>query len=169
MIIKIGKLFYRYRALIAAPFFVALAVKGRSGSSITGAAAVFLTLIGLAIRAWAAGYIGRHARGQQFDTVFRITSGPYRLLRHPLYIGNFFLVLAAIVLFWPPRPLAAVLLAAFIFEYGVIAISEEIKLKDIHRREVAFSWHRVRTELSTWIVVGLVYFIFYLKVCYVSP
>lgn len=169
MINKLTKLLYKYRALVAVPFFVALAVKGQSGSSATIGAAVFLTLVGLAIRAWAAGYIGRHARGRQFDTVYRITSGPYRLLRHPLYIGNFFLVLAAIVLFWPPRPLAVALLAAFIFEYGVIAVSEEIILKDIHRREVAFSWHRVRTELSTWIVVGLVYFIYYLKVFYVSP
>jgi protein-S-isoprenylcysteine O-methyltransferase Ste14 len=169
MITKIGQILFKYRALIAVPFFIALVVKGRSGSSITGAAAVFLTLIGLAIRAWAAGYIGRHARGRQFDTVYRITSGAYRILRHPLYIGNFFLVLAAIALFWPPWPLAVVLLTVFIVEYSVIAVSEEVKLKDIPRREVAFSWHRIRTELSTWLVVGLVYFIYYLRAFYLSP
>ena len=168
MINKIGKLLFKYRALIGVSFFIVLVVKGQTGSLGIIGAAIFLTLIGLAIRAWAAGYIGRHARGRQFDSIYRITSGPYRILRHPLYIGNFFLVLAAIALFWPPWPLAAALLMVFIVEYGVIAVSEEIKLKDIPRREVAFSWHRVPTELSTWVVVGLVYFIYYLKVSYLS-
>jgi len=55
----------------------------------------------------------------------RIVAGPYRTLRHPLYIGNFFLVCGMLVALRPGLWLAVVVMAGFAVEYGVIVAAEE--------------------------------------------
>jgi hypothetical protein len=55
----------------------------------------------------------------------RIVSGPYRTLRHPLYIGNFLLVAGMLVALRPAWWLGTVVLAGFIVEYGMIVAAEE--------------------------------------------
>ena len=87
-----------------------------------------LLFAGLAIRFWASGYIGIAGRVREIDARQRLASGPYRLLRHPLYIGNFLLVAGMLVALRPAVWLAAVVLVGFTLEYGVIIAEEEADL-----------------------------------------
>jgi len=162
MINKIGKLLFKYRALAAVPFFVVLVMRSRPVGSLL--IPLILTLIGLGVRTWAAGYIGMTGRGHDFRSEFRIISGPFKILRHPLYIGNFFLVAGTILLFNPACWLAAVLIGIFLIEYGIIIAGEERYLKDLPKREERFTLHRLRHELSTLAVVAVVWVVYFLKI-----
>lgn len=161
MIQKIGKLLFKNRALAAVPFFIILVWLARPRDSII--VPIIMTVIGLGIRAWAAGYIGKTARGREFRSQFRITAGPYRFLRHPLYIGNFFLVLGTILLFNPPLWLAATIIMLFLIEYGFFVYAEERFLKDLPSQSERFIWRRLRHEVSTWIVVGVVWTVYIIR------
>lgn len=161
MINKIGKLLFKYRALVAVPFFVVLVMRSRPAGSLL--IPVILTLIGLVIRAWAAGYIGNAARGRDFRSQFRITNGPYKLLRHPLYIGNFLLVAGTIFLFNPLPWLAAVLIGIFLIEYGLFIVAEEKYIKNLPHQEEKFALHRLRHELSTLVVMVVIWMVYFVK------
>jgi protein-S-isoprenylcysteine O-methyltransferase Ste14 len=64
---------------LSAAIFISLA-KPNPRALLVGAA---ISIIGLAIRAWAAGHIRKNAE--------LATSGPYAFTRNPLYLGSFFL------------------------------------------------------------------------------
>jgi protein-S-isoprenylcysteine O-methyltransferase Ste14 len=159
---KISRLLFKYRALIAVPFFVVLVLRSRPVYSLL--VPVILTLVGMGIRAWAAGYLGKTGRGRDFQSEFRITSGPFKHLRHPLYIGNFFLVGGAIFLFNPKPWLAASLIGIFLVEYGIIIAGEERYLRDLPKKEEKFTLLRLRHELSTVVVVAVIWAVYYLKI-----
>lgn len=143
------------------PFFIILVGLARPRDLII--VPIIMTVIGLGIRAWAAGYIGKTARGREFRSQFRITAGPYRFLRHPLYIGNFFLVLGTILLFNPPLWLAAIVIMLFLIEYGFFVYAEEKFLKDLPKQPEKFAFRHLRHELSTWLVVAIVWAVYLLK------
>jgi protein-S-isoprenylcysteine O-methyltransferase Ste14 len=76
-----------------------------------------LSLIGLAIRAWAAGHL---AKNQQLAT-----SGPYAYIRNPLYAGTL-LVAAGLVIAAQRIELAILFGAVFLFVYlPVIELEEQ--------------------------------------------
>ena len=51
-------------------------------------AGAVLALLGEGIRLWAIGYTGEPTRSQELDAPALITTGPYGLVRNPLYLGN---------------------------------------------------------------------------------
>lgn len=51
-------------------------------------AGLTLALMGEGIRLWAIGYTGQPTRSQELDAPALITTGPYGLVRNPLYLGN---------------------------------------------------------------------------------
>ena len=80
-------------------------------------------LIGLAIRAYAAGYLHKQA--------VLTTSGPYAHTRNPLYFGSSILVLGAAIAmnsWWS----AALLLTYFALVYTFVMRREEIELRGHH-------------------------------------
>lgn len=156
---QIGKYLYRYRAAIAVVFFVPLVYLARPRISLI---AHFLILVGVALRIWAAGYIGPAARKREFHAEHRIISGPYRVLKHPLYIGNFFLVLGVIILFNPPQYLGLAYLGFFILVYTLISLSEKRYLTRKPECRVQFKLNNLRAELSTLIVLGVIYSVYFL-------
>ena len=134
-------------------------------------------LLGEAIRIWSSGHIVKN------DAL--TTSGPYRLTRNPLYLGNFFLGLGFAVM--AGRPWIIFLFGlTFYFIYSATIAEEEKFLAQrygeafsAYQRTVPrflpkitlaafstgrFSWSLVRKhrEANTWIaiVVGVLLFLF---------
>jgi protein-S-isoprenylcysteine O-methyltransferase Ste14 len=79
-----------------------------------------ISLLGLALRAWAAGHL---AKNQQLTT-----SGPYRFLRNPLYIGTL-LVAAGLVVASRSPALGLVFAAVFLLIYLPVIQLEEQHLR----------------------------------------
>jgi len=153
-ITQAGKYLFRYRAAIAAVFFVMLAFVAKPVSSIIAHVSV---VAGIGIRLWAAGYIGPEARKREFHAEHRIINGPYRILRHPLYVGNFFLVLGFVVLYSPSQWLGLFYVLLCVVMYSLIAISENEYLKEKPEMNTRYRFSNLKGEASTLIVVGVVY------------
>lgn len=51
-------------------------------------AGLILACLGEGVRLWAIGYTGEPTRSQELDAPSLITTGPYGLVRNPLYLGN---------------------------------------------------------------------------------
>lgn len=113
-------------------------------------------LVGLLIRFWAAGYIGKDARAIEFSTGCRIINAPYKYLKHPLYIGNFFLVLGVVLLYNPPIWFAGLIIIFFFIEYTLIILSELHYLKNLPEKKVKFKLANCQGEISTIVVVAFI-------------
>lgn len=159
-IIAFGRLLYRYRGLIALPFFAFLVITGNP--EMKNIIAHLLIVLGIIIRLWASGYIGSISRGYEINGDYRVINGPYKIFPHPLYLGNLFLVLGTIVLFKPPLWYGLVLVVIFLVEYSIITIAEKNHLKKLPEKRVRFSFGNLKGEISTIIVIGIIYFIYYL-------
>jgi hypothetical protein len=125
----LGRFLFRWRGFIG---FLAFGVvfwfaRPTSGSCLLG---LPLVLVGLGTRFWASGYIGIEGRAREIGASRRIVGGPYRFLRHPLYIGNFMLVAGMLVVLQSALWLAFVVLAGFVVEYGLIVAAEERDLAE---------------------------------------
>jgi len=130
-----------------------------------------LALVGLGIRCWARGHLERRAHLSQ--------TGPYALVRHPLYVGSFLLGLAFCLMTNVPW-LAVAFVGGFLAAYVPKALREETFLHRRYGDEYAryaarvgavvpsvrrrsdgaaspaterFTWHRVlrHREYLTWI------------------
>ncbi len=129
-----------------------------------------LALAGLAIRCWARGHLERRAHLSR--------TGPYALVRHPLYVGSFLLGLAFCLMTNVPW-LSVLFIAGFLGAYVPKALREEAFLHQRYGDEYAqyaarvgavvpslrhigagasaaaerFTWHRVlrHREYLTWL------------------
>ena len=137
---------------------------------------------GLALRAWAVGYAGRHTRSYKLRSPRLVTSGPYAFVRNPIYLGNLLIGLG-IVIMAQKWIVFGVFLVGFWAEYGAIVSLEEEFLSnafgdryDEYRRRVprwlprltpaqtsapdSFSWRALRKEylavLSALVMAGAV-------------
>jgi hypothetical protein len=174
----LGRFLFRWRGVIGVLAFgvVFWLARPTLGSCLIG---VPFLLVGLASRFWASGYIGIEGRASEIGARQRLAGGPYRLLRHPLYIGNFLLVVGMLFALRPALWLSAVVLVGFIVEYGLIVAAEERDLRqkrpsgrvvqwssadlsdaDSSRRKAggdSFSPRRALCEWRTWVVTGVAF------------
>ena len=136
------------------PFFVMLVLLSRP--VVRPALAYTLIIVGIVIRLWAAGYIGVSARTASFDTRYRITDGPYRFLKHPLYAGNLLLVTGVTILFNPPLFFALSVTVLYIVIYGMIIMSEHLYIMNLPEKKADFQFKNCAGEISTSIVVVVI-------------
>jgi protein-S-isoprenylcysteine O-methyltransferase Ste14 len=138
----LGRFLFRWRGVIGFLVFsiVFWLARPTVGSCLLG---LPIVIAGLATRFWASGYIGIEGRVREIGMQSeergvrreeggtprrRIVTGPYRILRHPLYIGNFLLMAGMLVTLRPALWLGAVVMVGFIVEYGLIIAAEEAHL-----------------------------------------
>ncbi len=160
-ILWFGQFLFRYRVIIAIPFFILLVIFSRPTNYST--AVILCFVYGMAIRFWAAGYLGGKARGNRFSGEHVIVSGPYKYLKHPLYLGNFFLVLGTILLFNPELWLSAVLISVFIIQYSLIGYAEKAFLKSAPEQKVRFDLAKIKGEISTIITILIIHTIYFVR------
>jgi protein-S-isoprenylcysteine O-methyltransferase Ste14 len=127
----LGRFLFRWRGVIGLAAFGVLFWLARPTFGSCFAGVPFL-LAGLAVRFWASGYIGIEGRAREIGASRKIVNGPYRLLRHPLYIGNFLLVAGMLVALRPSTVVIVAVLVLFVVEYSLIVIAEE--------RDLAAKW-----------------------------
>lgn len=166
-LIQLGEILFKFRAWIAIPFFVLLVILSRPGH--VNIIPCFIIFIGSIIRFWAAGYIGKKARATNFSTGCRIVNAPYKYLKHPLYVGNFFLILGVVLLFNPAIWFGVLVMVLFLLVYVLIIMSESNYLKDLPETKAHFKLVNCKGEISTIIVVIVVLLVHYLVVKNVSP
>ena len=140
-LLRLGDFLFRWRSylplLLVPPFIAAIAVSEHPVDSPGGrlawqVACVLLACVGLALRVWTVGVAARGTSGrntrEQKATVLNMT-GPYSLMRHPLYVGNT-LIAVGLALF-PGTVLAAIAVAVVgAVYYGVITAREEAFLRE---------------------------------------
>jgi protein-S-isoprenylcysteine O-methyltransferase Ste14 len=123
---KISEILFRNRSYAPIPFLIIMVIFAKPAlmTLIIGIAIAFL---GETIRFWGVGYIGPESRvtGGVGGSKLMI-SGPYSMVRNPLYIGNILIYcgigVASNALF--PYLLAAAFVY-FVFQYYMIVLDEE--------------------------------------------
>jgi protein-S-isoprenylcysteine O-methyltransferase Ste14 len=160
----LGRFLFRWRGVIGLAAFgvVFWLARPTVGSCFAGLAFV---LAGLAVRFWASGYIGIEGRAREIGASRKVVSGPYRLLRHPLYVGNFLLVAGMLVALRPGVVVSVAVLLLFVLEYAIIVAAEERDLEAKGKGErgndegadeaQGFAWRRAMCEWQTWLATGV--------------
>jgi protein-S-isoprenylcysteine O-methyltransferase Ste14 len=124
---------WRVRACLLCLILVVFLARPVFASLLTG---IIVCLVGLAIRAWAAG----HLRKEKELAV----SGPYSLTRNPLYLGNFFIGISVAVgscSWW----ILGLFIVYFLLFYPLIIKKEEEKMKALFPDE--FEEYRKKVPL----------------------
>jgi protein-S-isoprenylcysteine O-methyltransferase Ste14 len=185
---RIGAWLFRRRTVISIPLAVALlAVPASSAqpSALVTAGAVLVAL-GEAIRLWGVRYIGAISRTRSDRLGRLVASGPFALVRNPLYLGNVVLWGGFAITARLPW-LAPVLVAILAFEYHAIVRWEErlleARLGERYRAYAArvprwfprmssqgfseapaFSWREtLYSERGTLIAIAIGFALLYLK------
>lgn len=116
---KLRAILYHWRVRAGTPALVGALVFARPSWESLAAGAI-VSLLGLGLRAWAAG----HLRKEKELAV----SGPYRFTRNPLYLGTL-LIAAGMVAAARSWPAAALLAAYFAVFYPAIVWEERDRMK----------------------------------------
>ncbi len=146
----LGRSIFRVRGILGGAAAVATIVLGRPTLH-SVAAGMPLVLGGLVLRFWAMGYIGVTARSGRIAATARIVSGPYRVFRHPLYLGNG-LITAGVLLAHHVLPVWALAVAAgFVLTYGLMILTEERQLAGLPVVRPGFEVSRAVADWWAWL------------------
>jgi len=130
MIARMGRTLFRLRSWTAIPFVLAFLVLARPRPALI-AAAIPVLVAGEALRIASLRYLDASARGMTLRADALATGGPYRYVRHPVYIGNALLVAGVLLAGGAHQPLfLAAAAGAVALQYGFIVASEDRFLAD---------------------------------------
>jgi len=128
---RVGAWLFKYRSYTAVPLFAVMACvfwKEYEVDAVIWSVGSPLVLCGAALRFWAVRNIGRSARTRSAKARRLVTTGPYALMRNPLYFGNMLIGLGACVLselLW----MVPIFSALFAFQYACIIAWERDLLR----------------------------------------
>lgn len=122
--VKIGTFLYHWRGLIGFTTFW-FAWLFSHPNLITIFVSLPFIIIGLLLRFWAIGYIGKESRSNSLKAKSLVTDGPYNYIRNPLYLGNFFLTLGVILALNLAVYLLILIIVLFWVYYSIIIKTEQ--------------------------------------------
>lgn len=128
-VIRLGELLFRWRSFTPIPLALWIAARARpQGRWIVPG--LGLALVGLALRLWAARHIGPKSRTRSEDgPPHRAVGGPYRVLDHPLYVGNGLLSEGLVIASGAGWPWLQIVFPLFwLLQYLPIMLWEEARL-----------------------------------------
>jgi len=122
---KIGAFIFRNRSYLPLPILL-LGIFWRtySPSELNIVLGIVFVVIGELGRIWCVSYAGGITRTRTGDLKQLITSGPFSLVRNPIYIFNITIYSASAFLLGVPK-LVPIAIVYFMFEYTFIVIYEE--------------------------------------------
>lgn len=128
---NLGRWLFKYRGYTPYPIIL-LFVLFADPTPETFFQGMILMLIGEAIRIWGVAYLGSETRKYEIGASRLVTSGPYRWVRNPIYLGNLCIYSGATIIagIWMPYFLFLIWLY-FGFQYYWIVKEEERKLTDL--------------------------------------
>jgi len=125
-----GRWVFRNRGIIAhLPLLIALFYRREEAVSLLVSWSIGFALLfaGMAVRIWAQSYIHHRLKMQLALT----TSGPYQLVRNPLYIGNILIITSA--MFFAKLPSVAPFVFVWCFAvYSIVVRYEESWLAELY-------------------------------------
>lgn len=184
-----GKFLFKYRSFLPVPYFLFLliVVDFYSLKFIPG---VIIVLFGLAIRFFSMGFAGNWMRGNEVEASYILDEGLYSIMRHPLYLGNFFIGFGFTLAssFSPVFLLPSYSLGFFLYYYLIARAEESYLEKKFGERFIRYrestpafypnfrGWNKgqflgkqaLRMEISTYLTVGLVFLLFLVKIFLIS-
>ncbi|RMF61448.1 MAG: isoprenylcysteine carboxylmethyltransferase family protein [Calditrichaeota bacterium] len=128
---KAGEFFFKNRGYTPVPFVVIVVFLSQPTWR-TFWIGLSLMVLGEGIRIWAMSYMEGTTRSRRIQANQLITSGPYRFIRNPLYLGNLLLYAGVAIMtnIWVPYFLVLSLLY-FIIQYILIIEAEEKVLHEL--------------------------------------
>jgi protein-S-isoprenylcysteine O-methyltransferase Ste14 len=137
LLVRLGAWAFRQRSWLPVPLGVAVVVlrTGEADGPWPLLIGTTLVVVGEVLRLWAVRHIGTISRTRTSTRQGPlITSGPFRLVRNPLYLGNWLiwsgLVVASRLLWMLP-----IAWAVFALQYGTMVIWEEARLRSMFGRQ----------------------------------
>ena len=123
---KLGEFLFSIRSYTPLPLLLVVLFFAQT-SRLTFLIGFPLVILGEALRLWGVAYAGEYTRARDVNIPQLVTDGPYAFIRHPLYVGNFFLVMGFCLIGWAWMPW--MLLVAFVLfwiqYYFIIRVEEE--------------------------------------------
>ncbi len=149
--VRLGAWTFRQRSWLPVPLGMAVVVM-RTGEVVGPwpvIVGVTLVVVGELLRLWAVRHIGTISRTRTSTRLGPlITSGPFRMVRNPLYLGNWLIWSGLVVasrLVWM-LPVAWVV---FALQYGTMVLWEEARLRSMFGRQ----YDRYARDVSRWVPV----------------
>ena len=147
---------------------------------------IFMVILGLLIRFFSEGFAGNWMRANEVKADYILDEGLYSIMRHPLYLGNFFVGFGFTLAssFYTPLLLSFYSIVFFVYYYLIIREEESYLENKFGERFTRYrektpavfpdfkKWKRgqflgrnaLRMESSTYFIVGSIFVLFLIKV-----
>jgi protein-S-isoprenylcysteine O-methyltransferase Ste14 len=132
---KLGAFFFAFRHLLPVPLVLALVSRARFRGAFW-LLGLPLIAAGEAFRVWALMHIGPTTRTREVCADTLVQTGPYAVVRNPLYLGNFLKICGLLCLGGDPLT-AALALVFYLIEFASIIAYEESFLHEKFGSEFA--------------------------------
>lgn len=184
-VVKImGKFLFKYRSFLPVPYFLFLLIfiDFNSLKFILGG---IIVLLGILIRFFSMGFAGHWMRDSEVKAEYVLDEGLYSIIRHPLYMGNFFIGFGFTLAsgYYPFFLPVFYSIIFFIYYYLIIREEEGYLENKFGERFVRYrertplifpnfrSWkpgqflgkQALRMEFSTYLTVGFIFILFLVR------